>query len=313
MGPTDARGPVVSVVLATGRGGPYLTEAVAGLAGQTFTDWELVVVDDGSDQPEAVRAAVDGLPSARVVRQDNAGVAVARNVGFAASSGELVAYLDDDDVWHPDKLALQVAALRADLDAVACHTGYWFLDGEGVRFGDDVRPEPATAEQYLSGAVDIPRINTLLLRRSVIERTGGFLSTYSLFEDCEFTLRVVREGPVATLPEALVGWRRYPESVSFSHSDRLMDSSAVRAVMVAQWGAETRGDGAEAALLATNVRRARHRNAEHHASEFCHHLREGRWRQARTELGEGLHNSPATVVRTCVDVVRRQMPSGPGR
>jgi glycosyltransferase involved in cell wall biosynthesis len=297
--------PAVSVIIATNRGGGYLDETVRSVADQTFDDWELVIVDDGSDDPEAIRDAVKGMDKARVVRQENSGISVARNVGFAHSSGEFVAYLDDDDLWKPEKLARQVDALRAHPSAGACHSGYWFVDGAGRTFGTDVIVQPASTEAYLSGEVDIPRINTMLVRRSVIERLGGFLSNLSLYEDCELVFRVVQEAPVISLPEQLVGWRRYPESVSFTHDSRTMNAAAVHAVMIAQWGAQTQGHHVEAELLLQNIDRTKRRLAERHASEFCHLARSGRWREAYSELNEGIHNSPATVLRTCVGVALR--------
>ena len=301
----DGCAPTVSIILATNRCGGYLSETLAGVAAQTFRDWELVVVDDGSGHPEAIRSAVKGVDNARIVHQDNAGISVARNVGFAHSSGEFVAYLDDDDLWAPDKLARQVDALRADAAAGSCHSGYWFVDGEGERFGTEVIVQPASTESYLSGEVDVPRINTLLVRRSVIQRLGGFLSNLSLFEDCELVLRVVQEAPVVSLPDQLVGWRRYPESVSFTHNARVMNAAAIHAVMIARWGAVTQGHVAEAELLLRNIDRAKRRFAEYHAAEFCHLVRTGRWRDAYSELSEGIHNSPSTVVRKCISVALR--------
>ncbi len=306
MAPMNSGGPTVSIILATNRGRPYLQETLASVAAQSFRDWELIVVDDGSDEPEVIRQAVDGWTNAFIVRQDNAGSSVARNVGFAHSSGEFIVYLDDDDVWHPDRLAQQVEALRGDETALSCHSGYWFIDGGGQRFGTDVTVHPASTDEYLSGDIDSPRIQTLMLRRQVIERSGGLLSNFKLYEDCEFILRAVREGPVVSLPEHLVGWRIYPESVSFTHSSRVMNSAAVHAVMIGLWGAQTREDHAEADLLSRNIEHARHRFAQYHASEFCHLVRTGHWRDALPELAEGLHNSPVTVLRKCVDIALRR-------
>lgn len=306
---SEDRNPAVSIVLATNRGGPYLRETLQSVSAQTFTDWELIVVDDGSNEPEAIVGAVDGMAGSRVIRQANAGISIARNVGFANSSGEFVAYLDDDDVWDPERLARQVDALRSDPTAASCHCGYWFIDGAGLRFGTEVKVRPASSESYLSGEVDIPRINTLLLRRSVVQRLGGFLSSFSLYEDCEFVFRVVKEGPVISLPDHLVGWRRYPGSVSFMNDVRVMNAAAVRAVTIVRWGAETQGNSSEAKTLAGNVQRTKRRLADHHASEFCHHVRTRHWNVARSELAEGLHYSPSTVLRTCVSIALRRSAS----
>ena len=294
--------PTVSIILATNRGGPYLRETLRSVSAQTFGDWDLVLVDDGSDEPDDIRQAVDGLDNVQIIRQDNAGISIARNVGFAHSKGSFIAYLDDDDVWDPRRLERQVDALCHDESAGSCHSGYWFIDGDGARFGTEVTVVPASMASYLSGAVDIPRINTLLLRREIVQRLGGFLSSFILYEDCEFVLRVVREAPVISLPDQLVGWRRYPESVSFSHNPRLMNAAAVRSVTVSLWGAEMKGDQLEAKMLIRNIERTKRRFAEFHASRFCHLVRTGQLRLAGSELIEGMANSPVAVVRKCAAV-----------
>ncbi len=296
---------VVSVILATNRGGPYLEETLKSLSSQSFQKWELIVIDDGSEEPDALRELVAPIGNGRVIRQDNAGISVARNVGFAHSSGEFIAYLDDDDLWQPEKLQQQVTALRQNPSAASCHSGYFLIDRNGDRFGHEVRAETASARDYLNGSKDIPRSNTLLVRRSVVERMGGFLSGLSLYEDCEFVLRVVQEGPVVSLPEQLVSWRRYSESVSFSKSAQVMDAAAIHAVTMARWAAETRGDHETARQLSINARRVRRRLAEPHAREFCHRVRKMELAPALAELGQGLRCSPLWVVLTCLRSVYR--------
>jgi glycosyltransferase involved in cell wall biosynthesis len=296
--------PAVSIILATNRGGPYLGETLRSVSAQTFADWELVLVDDGSDEPDEIRRAVVGLNNVQVIRQDNAGISIARNVGFAHSRGSFIAYLDDDDVWDPRRLERQVDALCRDESAGCCHSGYWFMDGDGARFGNQVDVVPASTASYLSGAVDTPRINTLLLRREIVERLGGFLSSFILYEDCEFVLRVVREAPVISLPDQLVGWRRYPESVSFTYNPRLMNAAAVHSVTVSLWGAQMKEDQAEGKMLMQNIERTKRRLAEFHAARFCHLVRTGHLRHAGSELIEGMANSPVAVVRKCADIAR---------
>ncbi len=296
-------GPAVSIVLATNRGGIYLHETLESVVGQTFPHWELIVVDDGSTRPDAICEAVKGIDNARIVRQDNAGVSVARNVGFAHSSGDFIAYLDDDDIWRPDKLARQVDALCGDEAAGSCHSGYWFLDGSGENVGSVVRVRSALTESYLSGEVDLPRINTLLVRRTVVERIGGFLSNLTLYEDCEFAFRVIQEGPVVSVPDPLVGWRRYPESVSFTRDSRTMNTAAIHAVMITRWGAETNGNRSDVELLSSNIKRTRRRFAEQHARQFCHLLHTRQWQRSVADLREGCRHSPVLFLQKCLEAL----------
>ena len=121
----------VSVVIAAYNQASWLAQAIDSVRAQTFADWELVIVDDGStdDTPAVVARAED----ARIVyvRQARAERAAARNRGIAASTGRLVAFLDADDLWRPEKLARQVAALAADPAAGLCYTIARFIDAAG--------------------------------------------------------------------------------------------------------------------------------------------------------------------------------------
>jgi glycosyltransferase involved in cell wall biosynthesis len=114
--------PVVSVVLPTHIRGPFLAEALASVKDQDFVDWELLLVDDGSDDPAGLEEEVSIDPRMRVIHHTHGGVANARNVGLGQCRGSYVAFLDHDDVWYPNHLSVNVAALE-----------------------DDARPSPLTA------------------------------------------------------------------------------------------------------------------------------------------------------------------------
>src|SRR5688572_30016415 len=107
--------PEVSVILPVYDRPEYLGVAIASVLGQTFAGWELVVVDDGSGDV-ATLAILDALrdPRMRIVRQEHTGSpAATRNAGIAEAQGTFLAFLDSDDVWLPDKLAVQLAAMQA--------------------------------------------------------------------------------------------------------------------------------------------------------------------------------------------------------
>lgn len=137
----DPTVPLVSVIVATNRNGSFLNQTLASLVAQTFTDWELVVVDDGSPDPDGVEAAVAQVPGATLAHQANAGVSVARNVGISRSCGAYLAFLDDDDLWEPERLALGVTALQTNGEAVASYTQWDFIDDRGALIAPgDLRP-----------------------------------------------------------------------------------------------------------------------------------------------------------------------------
>jgi GT2 family glycosyltransferase len=226
---TGTRAPAVSVITLTCNHGPWLAECLESLAGQSFEDWEQIVLDDGSTDgsPEAAERAAD--PRVRFVRQPRRGVsAVPDNYRRALSlaRGELIGFLDGDDRWPPDSLAHSVAALRRS-DAVLA----W---GRAELFGKRSGPvRPAGLHAYTLGtlqndpvgAVALPMIDprvtmpfpmtAALLRRTALERIGGLQSRPGLpVMDHPTLLRLSLEGPFRYVDQVLALQRFHPDSVS---------------------------------------------------------------------------------------------------
>ncbi|MBL8864553.1 MAG: glycosyltransferase family 2 protein, partial [Planctomycetia bacterium] len=135
--------PAVSVVMAAKNYARFLPEAVESVFAQTFADWELVIVDDGStdDTPAAVKPY---LADARVryVRSDRLGQSRAKNLGLRLSRGEYVAFLDADDAWMPTNLEKQLAAFRLGVGVVLC--GRELMDESGAAIPRPPAPSPPT-------------------------------------------------------------------------------------------------------------------------------------------------------------------------
>jgi glycosyltransferase involved in cell wall biosynthesis len=129
--------PTVSVVIPAYQSEFRIGETLERLARQSYTDFEVVVVDDGSTDAtsEIVRRFAAKDPRVRLVVQENGGIAAARNRGIEAAEGELIAFLDDDDRWHPRKLELQVARLEEvpEASVVSCFSA--LVDPEGTLLG----------------------------------------------------------------------------------------------------------------------------------------------------------------------------------
>ncbi len=202
----------VSVIIATNRGGPYLEEAVGTVRAQTVAATEVILVDDGSPPP-GLAALADRLGIA-YVRIPASGVSAARNAGADAASSRWLAFLDDDDVWHPRRLEKQLEALRAAPDAVASFTGGWHMDAAGEDMNAPWGAATATSEAMLAGEADFPRIVTLLIRRDVFEESGGFDPALTLAEDHDLMIRLLRAGRFAAVDEALVGYRRHASNAT---------------------------------------------------------------------------------------------------
>ena len=202
----------MSVIIPTNRGGAYLEEAVASVRAQTAPVDEILLVDDGS--PEPGLADVAGRLGLRCIRQQASGLSVARNTGAAAARGDWIAYLDDDDVWHPERIASQLHALESMPDAIAACTGGWYMDAEGRRFGTDWPARPATSARMLAYDVPPPRITTLLIRRTAYDAVGGCRSEMEPAEDNDLILRLLQVGEFACVDRALVGYRRHGANVT---------------------------------------------------------------------------------------------------
>ena len=190
---------------------------------QSHEDFELVVVDDGSRDATAdiVGRCCERDRRVRLLQQANAGVAAARNHGIAHSKGELVAVLDADDTWTPDKLARQVQRLQeAGPDTGLVYCWFWVVDDNGrrigpgypVRFEGDVLP-------YLIPLNFIRNCSSALIRRRCIEEAGGFDPSLRArgaqgCEDISLFLRIAERHRFAVVPDFLTNYRHTPDSMS---------------------------------------------------------------------------------------------------
>lgn len=220
MSTMDAAGagqsqPGVSIVLALGHDSPYLAEALGSVRAQTYTDWELIVVDNGALHPERVRALVAADPRMSMIMIDHSATAgIARNIGVSRTSAPLITLLDDDDVWVPTRLAEHVARHRRHPDAPASFSGYWHMDADGNRFGVDWRSRQTPAADILRGAAPTPLGPTLMFRREDFIAIGGHSSEIPILVDFELGLRLALRGDLIYIDELLVGYRRHSSNMT---------------------------------------------------------------------------------------------------
>ena len=207
--------PLVTVVIPSYNYGHFVTQAVDSALAQTYPRREIVVVDDGSTDDTAQRLSAYG-ERIRYIRQANQGLHAARNTGIAAARGELIAFLDSDDLWHPRKLELQVRCFREHPQAglVAAETAATLAGGWAAL------PEPMNlvAEQVtLAQLLVCSRFgaSSVVVRRECLTRLGTFEDGYRGVEDRDLWIRIAAHYPVYHLKWPLWWYREHGTSMSF--------------------------------------------------------------------------------------------------
>jgi len=202
--------PLVSAVVPVHNGERFVAEAIESVLAQTYVPLECVVVDD--DSTDGTAAVLDRFGD-RIVRVASSArtSAGARNAGVAAARGELLAFLDADDVWEPAKIERQVELMQADDGLGLVYCGLAFIDEDGRPLGFAPPPEPAVAlrNTLMSEAPFVGLAQTGLVRRAAFEACGGFDTAMRRAEDGDLTWRLAARFPVAALPEPLARYRSH--------------------------------------------------------------------------------------------------------
>jgi len=220
--------PLVSVILPTFNRLKYLRPAVESVFAQTLVDWELIIADDGSDAE--TRSYLEGLvdpPRVRVIWLPHSGnYSAVRNAALRAARGEYVAFLDSDDVWLPQKLELQIGALRLGTAWRWNYTGHRCIDELGNEITlSGVQPwvaySGAISEQILrdQALVCTPAV---VVARDLIFRAGCFDEQQPLFEDYDLWLRLLTLSEVGVIDVPLVLVRKHEENTCGTGVDMLL-------------------------------------------------------------------------------------------
>jgi glycosyltransferase involved in cell wall biosynthesis len=186
--------PVVSIIIPTYKHRDYVLQTLGSVFAQTFTDYEVIVVNDGSpDDTAAVLRPLVEAGKIKYIEQANAGQSAARNRGAAEARGEFLALLDDDDAWLPDKLAWQVKALREHPSAVMA-----WGDAENMRTGELLFDNQADGAKWQGDRVihncPVRSPGQTLIRRSIFEEIGGFDSSLWGTDDFDLYIRLAKRG-----------------------------------------------------------------------------------------------------------------------
>jgi glycosyltransferase involved in cell wall biosynthesis len=218
----------VSVIIPTHNRAEFLAEAIDSALSQTHAPTEVIVIDDGSTDNTA--EVLSGYGNRiKAVRQQNRGVSAARNAGVALASGDLLAFLDADDVWMPKKLERQVARFQAEPDLGLVHCGVDEIDAEGARLRrvqDGLEGWVADDMLMFRRSVILGGGSGAMIPRALFKDIGGFDETLSTSADWDLYYRVARKHRVGFIADVLVGYRIHGSNM---HSDiAVMERDMVR-------------------------------------------------------------------------------------
>ena len=233
-------GPVISVVLPTYNRRALLPDAIGSVFRQTLSDWELVVADDASTDDTVAFVSSLRDPRVRVISFAHSGhPETVRNRAAAECRGRYLAFLDSDDWWERDKLALQAAALSQDSASGWSYTGFRFVNAEGRDLPPE-RPLPSPSsgmiqEKLLSGQA-LVLTPTVMVRRDLFRELGGFDESLPVASDFDFWLRLAGESPAAAVERVLVARRVHPRHYTVAHRDNVAAYEAFFAKQVRRAG-----------------------------------------------------------------------------
>lgn len=212
--------PQVSVIVPAYNSAAFIRETIGSVVAQTFSDWELLVVNDGStDDTKHVVSGID----ARVIciDRDNGGIAAARNTGLSLARGQFVAFLDHDDYWHPEKLAAQLSAAQTHDEYGVFYGEFRQWDPIEVPSFADEHLNPGFIDERLSGWIyhlllltNWVLFSTALFRRKVFEEVGMFDPELPPADDWDLAVRASRKFKFLKLAQPVVLYRQHGAQTS---------------------------------------------------------------------------------------------------
>lgn len=221
--------PRVSVVLPVYNAEAYLESAVRSVLDQTFQDFEVLLMDDGSsDGSLGILQAFARQDSRCIVHtRENRGLVATLNEGIGYARGELIARMDADDLCLPERFERQVAFLDQNPDCVALGTSAWLIDAEGDRIAERFLPRThgEIDQAHLRGEGGAIYHPAVMIRASSVRSVGGYRQEYRHAEDFDLFLRMAEIGTLANLPEVLFCYRIHLTSVGIAQRAAQVEST----------------------------------------------------------------------------------------
>jgi glycosyltransferase involved in cell wall biosynthesis len=217
--------PKVTVIIPAYNAMTYLPETLDSVLKQTFADFEVLIVNDGSSDRIVSWASEITDSRVKLISQENQGLSAARNTGIVHAQGEYVAFLDADDLWEPTKLGKQVHCLDSKPEVGLVYTWTLLVDQQGRSTGTVTasHTEGNVWEKLLLGDV-IGSGSSAMIRQICFETVGLFDTELSSIEDCDMWVRIAACYPLAVIKEVLVYYRQHFTNMSRDYNKMMQNS-----------------------------------------------------------------------------------------
>jgi len=234
--------PLVSVVMSVYNGERFLREAVDSILNQTFSDFELIIINDGST--DETREILESYKDERLVLvdQENMGLTKALNNGIARAKGKYVARQDADDVSKPERLEKQVAFMEAHPAVGLLGTRFEFIDQNGMVTRQGVLPIDNRALHERLKVINQFNHGSVMIRKEALDKVGLFRDFFKYAQDYDLWLRIAEQYEVCNLPECLFCYRELEKAIS---SSKILTQS-LYAGIAAEMGLQRRETGSDA-------------------------------------------------------------------
>ena len=226
---TSKAAPAVSIVMPVRDGERFLQMAIDSVLAQSFADFELIVIDDGSSNstPAILAEAARRDPRIVVISKEPMGVAAAFNLGIAAARAPLIARLDADDIALPDRLARQVETMHSEPSLGLLGSFAETIDESGRTLGSRTPPVSHEALIAVLARNDPFITSTIMLRTDIARTLGGYRAAIEVAEDYDLWLRMAERTRIANLPETLVRYRVHLQSETGRKEVRMAFSTRI--------------------------------------------------------------------------------------
>jgi glycosyltransferase involved in cell wall biosynthesis len=215
--------PKISVLMPVYNSSRYLAEAIESILQQTLSDFEFLIIDDGSSDasPQILQNYAQQDPRIRLTLRENRGIAKTLNQMLFQARGELIARMDADDIALPNRFARQVEFLQQHPEVVCVGGALDWIDAKGRRLGHCPMPESDTElQKWLVGGVSLLHHPTAMARRAALMQVGGYDETMVASSDLDLWLKLGEIGQLANISDTVLYYRLHPESITHAKQTR---------------------------------------------------------------------------------------------